>query len=124
MGMCRPVLQILTGFQSKKCNYPNLFSDQTSEIYTSRFHTWSLGRNYVIIIRLGCKHKNYSNPFRICLFLFLSYSFGIETIKMFIHSSSSLENPNRFQTKMGKVYSRFQTKMAQKPYPMGRHIPA
>ena len=24
---------------------------------------------------------------------------------------------------MGKVYTRFQTKKAQKPYPMGRHIP-
>ena len=24
---------------------------------------------------------------------------------------------------MGKVYTRFQTKTAQKPYPMGRHIP-
>ena len=75
------------------------------------------------LLRLGRKHKNYSNPFRICIFLFLSYSFGIEAIKMFIHPGSSLENPTRFQTKMGKVYTRFQTKMAQKPYPMGRHIP-
>ena len=30
-------LQILTGFQSKKCNYPHLFSDQTSEIYTLHY---------------------------------------------------------------------------------------
>ena len=66
-----------------------------------------------------CKHKNYSNPFRICIFLFLSYSVGIETIEMFQHSRSSLENPTRFQTKMDKVYTRFQTKTAQKPYPMG-----
>ena len=28
---------------------------------------------------------------------------------------SSLENYNRFQTKMGKVYTRFQTKKAQNP---------
>ena len=42
---------------------------------------------------------------------------------MFIRSRSSLENHTRFQTKMGKVYSRFQTKKAQKPYPWGRHIP-
>ena len=34
-----------------------------------------------------------------------------------------LENYIRFQTKMGKAYTRFQTKTAQKPYPMGRHIP-
>ena len=65
--------------------------------------------------------------------LFLSYSFGIETINTFIHSRSSLENHTRFQTKTGKVYIRVQTKTgkvyirvqtktAQKPYPMGRHI--
>ena len=28
-----------------------------------------------------------------------------------------------FPTKVGKVYTRFQTKTVQKPYPMGRHIP-
>ena len=53
------------------------------------------------------------------MFLFLSYSFGIETVNTFIHSGSSLENHTRFQTKIGKVYTRFQTKTAQKPYPMG-----
>ena len=53
---------------------------------------------------------------------FLSYSFGIETVNTFIHSRSSLENHTRFQTKMGKVYTRFQTKTAQNPHPMGRHI--
>ena len=42
---------------------------------------------------------------------------------MFIHSRSSLENCTRFQTKMGKVYTRFQTKTTQNPYPLGRHIP-
>ena len=51
----------------------------------------------------------------------LSYLFGIETITKSIHSRSSLENHTRFQTKMGKVYNRFQTKTAQKPYPFGRH---
>ena len=57
------------------------------------------------------------------IFLFLSYSIGTETINTFIHSRSSLENHTRFQTKMGKVYTYFQTKTAQKPYPKGRHIP-
>ena len=76
------------------------------------FHTSPLGRNYVIFIRLGRKYKNYSNPFRIRIYLFLSYSFGIETIKMFIHSRSSLGNAIRFQTKT-----------AQKLYPILRHIP-
>ena len=57
------------------------------------------------------------------MFLFLSYSFGMETINTFIHSRSSLESHTRFQTKMGKVYGRFQTRTAHKPYPMARHIP-
>ena len=48
VGVCRPVLQILTRFQTKKCNFPHPFSDQTSKIHT-RFQTWPLGRNYVII---------------------------------------------------------------------------
>ena len=38
-------------------------------------------------------------------------------INTFIHSSSSLENHTRFQTEMDEVYTRFQTKTAQKPYP-------
>ena len=46
--VCRPVLQILTRFQTIKCYFPHPFSDQTSRIHT-RFQTWPLGRNYVII---------------------------------------------------------------------------
>ena len=42
--VCYPVLQILTLFQTKKCNFPHPFSDQTSKIHI-RFHTWPLGRN-------------------------------------------------------------------------------
>ena len=37
-------------------------------------------------------------------------------------SRSSLKNHTRFQTKMDKVYTRFQTKTAQKPYPLGWHL--
>ena len=48
---------------------------------------------------------------------------SIETINTFIHSRSSLENNIRLQTKMGKVYTHFQTKKAQKPHPLGRYIP-
>ena len=65
------------------------------------------------LLRLERKQNNYSNLFRIRIFLFLSSSFGVETISTFIHSRSSLENHIRFQTKMGKVYTRFQTKTAQ-----------
>ena len=43
---------------------------------------------------------------------------------MFIHSRKSLENHTRVEAKMGKVYTRFQTKTAKKtPHPMGRNIP-
>ena len=33
---------------------------------------------------------------------------------------SSLKNHTRFQTKMGKVYTRFQTEKAHKPWPVGK----
>ena len=65
------------------------------------------------LLRLERKQKNSSNPFRIRIFLFLSYSFGIETINTFIHSRSSLEK-----------HTRFQTNMPQKPYADGAaHAP-
>ena len=38
------------------------------------------------LLRLERKQTNSSNLFRIRIFLFLSYSFGIETINTFIHS--------------------------------------
>ena len=41
----------------------------------------------------------------------------METTDSFIHSRSFLENHTRFQAKMGEVYTCFQTKTAQKPYP-------
>ena len=50
------------------------------------------------VLRLQRKQKNSPNPFRIHIFLFLSYSFRIETINTFTHSRSSLENHTRFQT--------------------------
>ena len=46
------------------------------------------------------------------IFLFLSYSFGIEKNK-YVH----------FFFKMSKIFTRFQTKKAQTPYPSGRHVP-
>ena len=42
----------------------------------------------------------------------------------FVHTLRySLKNDTRIQTKIGKLYTRFQTKTAQKPHPLGRHIP-
>ena len=42
---------------------------------------------------------------------------------MFIHSLNSLKNHTQFQTEMGKVYTRFQSKKAQTPYPLGQRVP-
>ena len=60
VGTYRPVLQILTLFQTKKWNFPRTFPDQTSKIH-ARFQTWPLGRNYVMIYTL----KNNNNPLTI-----------------------------------------------------------
>ena len=68
--------------------------------------------------RLERKQKNYSHPFRVRIFLFVSYSFGTETVNTFIHSVVPATQI-MFQTKMGKVYTRLQTKTAQKPLPDG-----
>ena len=115
MGVCRPVLQI----SDAKFHFSLPFLDQTSKIHT-RIQTWHVGRNYVIIT---CHHFS-SNPFRIRIFLFLSYLscsylFGIETIKTFIHSCSSLENYTRFQTKMDKFYTGFRPKRRKNPIRWG-----
>ena len=48
------------------------------------------------------------------MLLFRSDSRGIET-NAFIHSCSLLETHTLFQTKMGKIYTRFQTATAQNP---------
>ena len=57
--------------------------------------------------------------FRPKILLFRSNSFGIETINTFIRSRSSLENHTRFQTRMGEVYTHFQTRKGSKGIPFG-----
>ena len=56
-------------------------------------------------------------------YLFPSYSFGIETIKRSYASVVPSETIPDSRKKIGKVYTRFQTKTAQKPHPWGWHIP-
>ena len=106
VGVCRPVPQILTLFQTKK-----------NDIFHTRFQTRPLKSIPVFryglqaeimssLLRLGRKQKN---PFRNRIFLFLSYvySFGIDTINTFMHPRSSFENHTWFQTKMGKNPARW-----------------
>ena len=57
------------------------------------------------------------------IFLFLSLLIWNWNNKYVHTPRRSLKNHTRFQTKIDKVYTRFQTKTPQKPYPMGRHIP-
>ena len=106
MQVCCPVLQILTRFQTKKSNYPHPFSDLAFRQKLC-YHYRDQGANTKMI--------------QIYLEFFLSYSFGIETIKMFIHSRSSLKNQPDSRPKW--VNTCFQAKTALKPYPMGQHTP-
>ena len=49
--------------------------------------------------------------------LWVYFLFNLNQLKYtFIHHRRSLENYTRFQTKMGKVYSCFQTKTTQNPF--------
>ena len=55
------------------------------------FQTWHLS-NYVIITQIRTATKTISQiPFRIRIFLFFSYSFGIKTINTFIHYRNQLQ---------------------------------
>ena len=60
--------------------------------------------------------------FHVLMYLFLSTPVELKRWTRSCTPTSSLENHTRFQTRMGKVYTRFQTKTAQEPYPLGRHI--
>ena len=118
MRVCRPVLQILTLFQTKKCNLSHPFSDQTSKIHTPFLDLafrQKLCYHYLDKSANKKLFKSISNPH---ISLSFAYSFGIETMNKFTYSRSSLENHTRFQTKIGKVYTRFQTKTSQKPSPI------
>ena len=101
LGILGGGIQILTQFQTKNRNFRYPFSDL------------ALRQKLIMsLLRLERKQTNSSKPFRIRIFLFLSYSFGTETINtLTIQSRSSLRKP-RFQTKPGKVFTHFQTKTA------------
>ena len=99
----------------KKCNFSHPFSDQTSNIH-SRFLTWPLGRNYVIITQIRAQTKNSSTPFRIRIFLFLSFLLiGIETINTFIHFRSFLENHTDSRPKWANCIPVFRPKRGKNP---------
>ena len=90
-----------------------------SSYFTAPF-LFAACRLWATVVSNRNRKANADGYFRILLLL--SYSFGIETTNTFIHCRSSLEYHTRFQTKMGKVYTRFQTSIAQKPNTLGWHI--
>ena len=66
----------------------------------TRMITDRIGLHSVLLPLLRAQTKKLFSPFRILIFLFLSFSAcGIETINTFIFSPSSLKNHSRFQTK-------------------------
>ena len=115
VGVCCPVLQIPTLFQTKMCHFPDPFLDLAFKIHIC-FQTCR-GQEWVKFTQ-----KFSSNDVFWILF-FLYYSFGVEKTNTFIRSRGSLYNHTRFKITMVKIYTRFHTKTAQKPYPLGQHIP-
>ena len=67
------------------------------------------------LLRLERKQKNYSNPSRIGILLFLSYSFGIETINTFIHSVVLSKTIPDSRTKWAKRIPIFRPKRRENP---------
>ena len=131
VGVCCPVLNILTLFQTKNV------------IFRTRFQTWPL--KSIPVFRPGGGHKTQhkhwheteimSSLLRLNVqqkdvlksisnsHITLSFLFIWKAKNTLIHHRSSFVNHNRFQTKMSKVCTLFQTKTEQKPYPMGRQMP-
>ena len=128
VGVCRLVLQIPTWFQTKKCNFPHPFSDYTSKIHT-RFRTPGRPGLYAeSMLSLFWLERKEKKLFKSIPNSHIYFSFFLTYLELkrywYVHTlRSSLENHTRFQAKLGKEYTRFQTKTTQKPYPMGRHIP-
>ena len=70
------------------------------------------------LLKLERKQSNSSNAFRIHIFLFRSYSFGIETITTFIRSRNSLENSTIPDQNEQRVYP-FSDQKGPKTIPFG-----
>ena len=83
MEVCRPVLQILTRFQTIKCIFHTRFQTRPLKSILV-FRPSFLAEIMLSLLRLERKQKIIQ--FQIRIFLFLSNSFGIETINTFTHS--------------------------------------
>ena len=117
MGVCRPVLQIVTLFQTKTCHFPNPLSDRPLKSNPFSDLTY-MGLNYVTIANRTPTTDllKFSSNDLFWVFLFLSYSFRVEKTNTLIRSRGSLENHTRFQTIMVKIYTHFQRPKRLKNY--------
>ena len=109
VGVCRPVPQILqTQFPTKKCNFPHPFSDL------------AFGQKLCYhMVAVREQTENYSNAFQIHIFLFFSYSFGIETINTFIHSVVPSKTIPNSRPKWAKCVPIFRPKRHKNPTQWG-----
>ena len=98
----------------KKYHFLHPFSDLTSKIHT-HFQTSRLGRSYVIITQIRAQTKNF---FKCILNSLISSSFLFiwNWNDKYVHKTI----PNS-RLKWAKCIALFQTKKAQKPYPLGTY---
>ena len=81
-----------------------------------------IGSLLVIITQIRRPTKRFIEiHFEIAYYSFFFNHLEFEMTNAFTHSRSYLENHTRFQTKMGKVDTRFQTDTVQKPCPLRQH---
>ena len=88
----RLLLEIFGGCVPPGSQNPNPISDQKMSFSAPVFRPGLWAEIMSSLLRLERKQNKNSNAFQIRIFLFHSYSFGIETINTFIRSRSSLEN--------------------------------
>ena len=98
VGVCRPVLQILTLFQRKKCHFSHPFSDLASKKLCPPLLLTAVDQN-------TNKKLFLKIHFELVYFSFFLTHFGIEVINTFIHSCSFPENHTRFQTKTAQNHT-------------------
>ena len=97
----------------QKMSFPHPFSD-LEEVTERNIHVY-IDRNYNIITQIRAPTNSH---------IMGLFPINLEPIEKYVYTPPQLpENHTRFQTKMGKVYTSFQTKTAQKPYSLGRHTP-
>ena len=96
-----------------------LYTEGLERLRRRQFQTWSL-RNYVIITWIRTPNKRL---FKIH-FEFVYYHIIPDiTLSFPVFIWNWNDKCVHALAKMGKIYIHFQSKTAQKPYPLGRHMP-